>query len=458
MDATPSPKDLATNIKAAMRDDPVQMYLNDIGTIDLLERHQEFWLGVRLLSTRRMCSIRDEHPFTRNGENTLKNLFRALYDELRVAWQRVREDIVRLELECPELVSIIKEAGDLRENWDLEPPSYTRNYLDNGLWGKDANWRGVVDNIFTVFIAFYIFPEKVRVWLAKYIVKTKGDLPDLDAFTAHLPKDDALQVEIDNLWSRYYEAYNVIIRSNLRLVVSVAKRYIGRGNSFLDLIQEGNVGLLRAVVKFDPTRGYKFSTYATWWIRQSVSRSIADKARTIRIPVHVFETVTNLLRIRRKLTQKLGQEPTPEDIALESGYLDAQDKKIIYGHIQDGNTLPVDVGRRWRKATSKVAQYLQAAEEPMSLDIPVGNEDNNNLGDFVEDKDTLGPLEATAREMMQERFTKGKTKNSVNLQVGTTRILCGTLCNLFCLIANPVKSQRVFVKTGKLCILQPISG
>ena len=128
----------------------------------------------------------------------------------------------------------------------------------------------------------------------------------------------SLQIEIEDLWSRYYEAYNALIRRNLKLVVSVAKHYIGRGNSFLDLIQEGNVGLLRAVSKFDPTRGFKFSTYATWWIRQSVSRSIADQARTIRIPVHVFETVTQLLRIRRQLTQQLEHEPTLKEIALET--------------------------------------------------------------------------------------------------------------------------------------------
>ena len=160
-----------------------------------------------------------------------------------------------------------------------------------------------------------------------------------------------MQKETEQIWARSEEAHSAIIRANLRLVVSVAKRYIGRGSSFLDLIQEGNIGLLRAVSKFDPTRGFKFSTYATWWIRQSISRSIADQARTIRIPVHIFESLNRLLRIQRELIQKLGREPTSEDIALEAGYLEPKDRQMILrcaGRIHAGGgrcAPPLEPGR-----------------------------------------------------------------------------------------------------------------
>ncbi len=406
------PEDEGANIRAALRDDPVQMYLNDIGTIDLLDVHQEFWLGARLLSTRRMDRVKREHPKVNTEQPNESDLYTAIYDDLRVKYRRIEEDVKRLCMECPDWKLIIKEACELRTSWFLEPPSYTRDYLDNGLWGENEDWGCVARNIFHFFVAFYSFPDEIASWLQDSL-NDKKSLPNVKKFRERLPSDEVLQVEIEDLWRRYYEAYHALIRRNLKLVVSVAKHYIGRGNSFLDLIQEGNVGLLRAVSKFDPTRGFKFSTYATWWIRQSVSRSIADQARTIRIPVHVFETVTQLLRIRRQLTQQLEHEPTLKEIALETDYLNAADKKAIKENLMGHDKLPPELLRKWREATSKVHRYLRAAEDPMSLDRPVGDEEDNQLEDFIQDEDAASPMEATAAEMMRDQLGKALDNLSV---------------------------------------------
>jgi RNA polymerase primary sigma factor len=406
------PESEGANIRAASRDDPVQMYLNDIGTIDLLDVHQEFWLGARLLSTRRMDRLKRESPLVDTNNPTDQDLYTAIYDDLRVVFRRIKEDVKRLRMECPDWETSIKEARELRSSWFLNPPSYTRDYLDNGLWGENEEWGCVARNIFYFFVDFYSFPDEIAEWLSS-IIKDGKNLPSVKKFKEKLPSEQELKVEVEDLWSRYYEAYQALIRRNLKLVVSVAKHYIGRGNSFLDLIQEGNVGLLRAVSKFDPTRGFKFSTYATWWIRQSVSRSIADQARTIRIPVHVFETVTQLLRIRRRLTQELEHEPSLKEIALETDYMDIADAKAIKEHIKREDSLPPELLRKWREATSKVHRYLRAAEDPMSLDRPVGDEDDNQLEDFIQDEDAASPIEATATEMMREQLGKALDNLSV---------------------------------------------
>jgi RNA polymerase primary sigma factor len=393
---------LSPTMDAELSEDPVRLYLREIGEIELLSVDHEFWLATRIEAARRVDVLNRDHPIARRGRQYSTSIYRAMFDELVIGWQRLIEDTHRLGHDYPEISMIQVEARGLRQTWTSENPSYLRAYLDNGRWGVDHLWDRVAVNAITVYICFYVFPERVAKEVVKF-TQARQRLPSPDTFNGYLPDEDTLRLELEGVQYRALESRQILIRSNLRLVVSVAKRYLGRGSSFLDLIQEGNLGLLRAVSKFDPSRGYKFSTYATWWIRQSISRSIADQARTIRIPVHIFETFNRLMQVQRQLTQTLGRSPTPEEMALEADFVDQKDKLVIQRAKGEASILPHDVRMRWTQAASKVVQVLRAAEEPVSLESPVGSEDNSMLGDFIEDEEAQEPMDAAAREMLREQ-------------------------------------------------------
>ena len=384
-----------------LSEDPVRLYLKEIGQINLLDADSEFRLAARIEADRHIDTLYN-HLAT-DTPRRYHQVFMAVARELITAWGRLLEDAHNIQQgEVPDLSLVLAEAQMLRRQWQADEPSYLRTYLDNGLWGKDSLWDGLVRHAFIVFMSVYLLPPQVAAPLMTYLQR-ETKLPELDFFAKHLPDEEYLAEEIEAVHRRADEANQTLIRANLRLVVSIAKRYLGRGISFLDLIQEGNLGLLRAVTKFDPARGFKFSTYATWWIRQSISRYIAEQARTIRIPVHLFEAITRLLRVQRSMVQQLGREPTAEELALEAGLLSDEDTHAIKRARKDNLPIDSEVLRRWNWATAKVQRILQSAEEPVSIDRPVGDEESSQLGDFIEDDEALEPMDAAAREMLREQ-------------------------------------------------------
>jgi len=217
--------------------------------------------------------------------------------------------------------------------------------------------------------------------LERWVMDGKdADLLKLMGFDPEVPKNTKLAHRKGELVRIGRDAREQLTSANLRLVVSIAKKYIGRGMSFLDLIQEGNIGLIRAVEKFDFEKGFKFSTYATWWIRQAITRAIADQARTIRIPVHMVETINRLIRVSRQLLQELGREPTVEEIA------EAMSK-----------------GQEVQVTPEKVREIIKVSQEPVSLETPIGEEEDSHLGDFIEDRGALAPAEAASHQLLKEQ-------------------------------------------------------
>ncbi|MFN4294878.1 MAG: sigma-70 family RNA polymerase sigma factor [Thermoflexales bacterium] len=376
--------------------DPVRMYLREISSTPLLTADQELrtcaTFGAEQLAQRLRAEAYDRGLA----------FWPLVYEHLVRSWQAVLDECAARKVDPPALAVMLQDARNMP--WRYTDPllSDVQLYLRALGWGQDQTVEKISKPLFEVVLATIILPTAFVEQLMQH-VEFSPALPEWDEARAWMPPQADCEEHLREVELRAEEARSSLTRANLRLVVSIAKRYIGRGISFMDLIQEGNMGLLRAIEKFNAWRGFKFSTYATWWIRQAISRSIADQARTIRIPVHLVETINKLNRVQRRMTQELGQEPTTEDLAMEMDLLDEQELVAIMEAHANGKPIDPALERKLDQAVKRIQQIMRMSLEPISLESPIGSEQNSLLGEFIPDESAPSPYDSAALQMLKQQ-------------------------------------------------------
>lgn len=422
-------------------DDPVRMYLREIGRVYLLSASDERYLAQHMEAGKHLQKIVDTLTKRANGiPPKPSDIVLYIYDRLRQNWTVLKTMADFAGLPPNALPSQIMNDENVLDAINAElNPDLLRKIAQTMSFSQEKAVAVTID----IAVDLRLLPPEVVDLLDR---QEKGRITEAEVRRIIQSQDRIIESRLQTVREEAEKSERRLTEANLRLVVSVAKKYIGRGMQLLDLIQEGNIGLIRAVEKFDYRKGFKFSTYATWWIRQAITRAIADQARTIRIPVHMVETINKLVRVSRRLLQELGREPTSEEIALEMDFLTSTEKDEVRQalEITNGAILDPDLAARFQAAATKVREIIKVSQEPVSLEMPIGEEEDSHLGDFIPDdgapapadaashqllkeqvEDVLGSLTGRERKVLQLRFGlddgRGRTLEEVGKEFGVTR-------------------------------------